>query len=195
MLSLNDAKAMMTEDSMGNLKKLVTPKPVINTTNKVNNDILMQALCTAVEDGVIHTEALNERLVKLLNSPTNTLSPSKLGEILSHLRDTQPRMVCSITLETTSEGVKQEWIFTGPTCKFNKMFEYVVDEYNITPHMVRIRMTEMLKPTIVNNIAQLIAKYQNVDKTERDNITISITTITRLVNMCGDMLYAEFKEK
>jgi hypothetical protein len=55
-------------------------------------------------------------------------------------------------------------------------------------------MTEMLKPTIVNNVAQLVAKYNSIEsEEERKKITISISTITRLVNMSGYLLIAEFK--
>jgi hypothetical protein len=53
-------------------------------------------------------------------------------------------------------------------------------------------MTKMLKPTIVNNIAQLVAKYDTLDDNEKKKLNISITTITRLVNMSGYLIFAEF---
>lgn len=197
-LSLQEAKDMISKDNIDKLKTLVTPKPVINTSVKVNNDIIMGALCIAVETGVIKTNSLDDRIIKLLNSQTNTLSAQKLGLILSHMRLNQPKMCCVIALRdkgiNCNEIIKQ-WVFTGPEVYFNKMFEYVVEHFEITPSMVRIKMTEMLKVTIVNNVAQLIAKYYNTnDEEERKKTTISISTITRLVNMCGHQLTAEFVE-
>ena len=59
--------------------------------------------------------------------------------------------------------------------------------------MVRNKMTETLKPTIVNNIAQLIAKYAVAE--DKDELTISINTISRLVNMTGNLIFAEFTER
>jgi hypothetical protein len=55
-------------------------------------------------------------------------------------------------------------------------------------------MTETLKPTVVNNVAQLVAKYSVASKEERNKMVISIRTITRLVNMSGYLIYAEFKK-
>lgn len=193
-ISLEDAKAMVSSESLSRLKSVVTPKPIINMEAKVNNDILMSALCTAVSNGVIKQSSLDDRLIKLLNSATNTLSAGKLGDILSHLRTVQPNMSCVITLmEPDMSDVVNEWVFIGPDVYFNKLFEYVIEHFEITPTIVRNKMTEMLKPTIVNNVAQLIAKYNNItDEKEKQNITISISTITRLVNMSGYILMAEF---
>lgn len=193
-ISLEDAKAMVSSESLSRLKSVVTPKPIINMEAKVNNDILMSALCTAVSNGVIKQSSLDDRLIKLLNSATNTLSAGKLGDILSHLRTVQPNMSCVITLmEPDMSDVVNEWIFTGPDVYFNKLFEYVIEHFEITPTIVRNKMTEMLKPTIVNNVAQLIAKYNSItDEKEKQDITISISTITRLVNMSGYILMAEF---
>ena len=56
-------------------------------------------------------------------------------------------------------------------------------------------MGEMLKTTIVNNIAQLVSKYNSLEDTEKRQLQVSITTISRLVNMNGYMMYAEFKER
>lgn len=195
-ISLADAKAMISEESVSKLKEIVTPKVMLNMDTKVNNDIIMSALCTAVSNGVIKMTSLDDRLIKLLNSPTNTLSSTKLGSILTHIRETQPKMCCVITLKSGDmTEVVQEWTFTGPTVYFNKIFEFVVQEFNITPSIVRNKMTEMLKATIVNNVAQLVAKYASLEtEEEKKAITISISTITRLVNMSGYLLMAEFKD-
>ena len=195
-ISIEDAKAMMTDESINKLKNMVTPKPIVNMGQKVNNDIIMSALCRAVEDNIINVNALDDRIVKLLNSSTNTISASKVGQILTHIRKTQPKMCCVVTLKSADMNtVINEWVFTGPEVRFNKIFEFVVDYFEITPSIVRSKMTEMLKITIVNNVAQLIAKYSTLtDEEEKNSLTISINTITRLVNMSDHILLAEFKE-
>lgn len=195
-ISLEDAKKLVSEESLSKLQKLVTPEPVINIDAKVNNDILMAALCSAVTEGVIKQQSFDDRLIKLLNSSTNTLSAPKLGSILSSIRETQPNMKCVISLMSSdmTETIER-WIFIGPNVKFNKMFEYVIDKFEITPNIIRTKMTEMLKSTIVNNVAQLVAKYANLNEEERNKIQISITTVTRLVNMSGYLLMAKFTEE
>lgn len=194
-ISLEDAKAMVSPEAIERLRNVVTPKPIINMDAKVNNDIIMSALCTAVTNGVIKQTSLDDRLIKLLNSSTNTLSAVKLGSILTHIRQFQPNLTCVITLlEPDMSDVIEEWYFVGPDVYFNKMFEYVIERFEITPSMIRTKMTEMLKPTIVNNVAQLVAKYTSLETDEeKKDITISISTITRLVNMSGYLLMAEFK--
>lgn len=194
MISLEEAKAMMTEDSINKLKEIVVVKPTINLEKKVNNDILMQALCRAVTEGIIHPESIDERLMKLLNSATNTLSAVKVGHILTSVRKYQPNMCCVITIMSGDmEETLNEWVYTGPDVSFNNIFEYVVETFNITPTMVRNKMTETLKPTIVNNIAQLIAKYAVTE--DKSELTISINTISRLVNMTNNLIFAEFTER
>ena len=190
-ITLEQAKAMMTPEAIENLKQVVISHPNINTDRKANCDILMQALCRAVADDVIHPESLDDRLVKLLNAKTNTLSPSKLGEILEHIRKTQPNMCCVIrVLEPVNDELVKKWVFTGPICRFSGMLGEIIKMFEITPTMVRNKMTETLKPTIVNNIAQCVAKYQN----DEPDLNVSITTISRLVNMCTHMIYADFEE-
>ena len=192
-ITLEQAKAMMTKESIENLKEVVTSHPNINTENKVNCDILMQALCRAVAEEVIIPEALDDRLVKLLNAKTNTLSPIKLGDILTHIRKHQPKMACILTmLDARDDTVIREWIFVGPEVNFTEVLGDVIKIFDITPSVVRTKMTETLKPTIVNNIAQCVAKYLN--KKDNEEMNVSITTISRLVNMSDHLLYADFKE-
>ena len=89
----------------------------------------------------------------------------------------------------------KDWIFTGPEVYFNRIFEYVVREFNITPAIIRSKLGAMYKMTIVNNVAQLLGKYETLKtEEERKNVPISISTITRLVNMSQHLLYAEFAE-
>lgn len=194
-ISLADAKSMMSENSISKLKEMVTYRPIINMDAKVNNDILMAALCIAVNTGVIKVTALDEKIIKLLNSSTNTLSSKKLGDILTHIRRIQPKMVCVVQIKTPDmKKVVNEWVFTGPNVSFVKMFEFVIDHFEITPQMIRQKMTKQLKSTIVNNVAQLVARYRLIeDESEKEKLTISISTVTRLVNMSEHLLIAEFK--
>lgn len=192
-ITLEQAKAMMTKESIEKLKEVVTSHPNINMENKVNCDILMQALCRAIAEEVIIPEALDDRLVKLLNAKTNTLSPIKLGDILTHIRKHQPKMACILTmLDARDDTVIREWIFVGPEVNFTGVLGDVIKIFDITPSVVRTKMTETLKTTIVNNIAQCVAKYLN--KRDNEEMNVSITTISRLVNMSDHLLYADFKE-
>ena len=191
-ITLEQAKAMMTQDSYDKLKEVVTTHPNINMDNKVNCDILMQALCRAVMDETILPESLDDRLVKLLNAKTNTLSPIKLGDILTHIRKKQPKLACVITmLQANDDTIVDRWVYVGPNINFTNMMGDIIKKFEISPTMVRTKMTETLKPTIVNNIAQCVARYLN---NENEDLNVSITTISRLVNMCGYLLYADFKE-
>lgn len=190
-ITLEEAKAMMTEDAIENLRKVVITHPNINTERKANCDIIMQALCHAVTEEIIHPESLDDRLVKLLNAKTNTVSPSKLGEILESVRKHQPNMSCVIRVLTADDDTLiKRWVFTGPEVKFSGIFRDIIKTFEITPTTIRTKMSETLKPTIVNNIAQMVAKYQNDD----EDPNVSISTISRLVNMSGYLIYADFED-
>ena len=196
-ISLEDAKALVSSDSLEKLKEVVYAKPVVDVKGKANCDILMTALCRAVTNGTIRQTALDDRIIKLLNASTSTLSAKKLTLILRQVRTIQPNMECIITLK--SPGLQPEtvaeWSYDGTEeVSFISIFDYVINKFDITPSMVRTKMGEMLKLTIVNNIAQLVAKYQNSTELERSVIPVSISTVSRLVNMCGYLLYAEFME-
>ncbi len=196
-MTVEEAKQMISKENVDRLKNVVAPRPEVNISSKANADIIMSALCTAVTNGNIKEAALNESIIKLLNSSTSTLSAVKVGKILSILRETQPNMTCVITLKTgDSKDIIKEWVFTGPEVYFNRIFEFVVREFDITPAIIRSRLGEMFKMTIVNNVAQLLGKYKTL-KTEEDRkaVAISISTITRLVNMSHHLLFAEFVER
>ena len=196
-MTVEEAKKMISQEYIDRLKYVVAPRPEVNISNKANADIIMAALCTAVTNGKIKEAALNESIIKLLNSSTSTLSAVKVGKILSILRQTQPNMTCVITLKTSDarENVK-EWVFTGPEVYFNRIFEFVVREFEITPALIRSRLGEMFKMTIVNNVAQLLGNYETLKTDEeRKAVPISISTITRLVNMSHHLLFAEFVER
>ena len=196
-MTVEEAKQMISQDNVDRLKNVVAPKPEVNISSKANADIIMAALCTAVLNGSIKEAALDDTIIKLLNSSTSTLSAVKVGKILSILRETQPNMCCVITLKTNdSRDVIKEWVFTGPQVYFNRIFEFVVREFEITPAIIRSKLGEMFKMTIVNNVAQLLGKYETLKTDEeRKAISISISTITRLVNMSHHLLIAEFVER
>lgn len=190
-MSLEEAKQLMTSESLDKLRTMVTKPMEIDVSQKVGNDIIMAAFCQAVMTGVIHEWALNDKLVKLLNSDTNTISSSKLNYIMDVIHVEQPSIVLEVRLYTNEMKLMKTWVLDG-TQSFNHIFEYVLNEFEITPHMIRTKLTDTLKTTIVNNIGQLVSKYQSSSQEERDAITISITTIHRLVNMVDHILLAEF---
>jgi hypothetical protein len=195
-ISLEQAKSLMTKGSLEHLKDVVEPRPTINTSLKMNNDIIMAAFCTAVDSGVIKISSLDDRMVKLLNSPTNTLSAAKLGDMLEHLRKKQPNMACIVYLKKGGPGcpTMKEWVFTDNTATFNPILDYVLSTFDISPTYIRNELTKMLKVTIVNNVAQFVAKYEVATPEEKKELVVSISTITRLVNMVSHILVAEFVE-
>lgn len=193
MLSLDEAKSMLTEEKLEKLRNFVKTSPTINTGNKSQCDILMRALCNAVSDGTLDSSNLSEKIIRLLNSTTTTLTNVKLESVLRLIRKRQPNVVCDISIETNDmKETLHTWRFDGSEddVTFNDIFREVVQRFDITPQLVRTKMTETLKPTIVNNIAQLIAKYE-IDPALTD-VNVSINTISRLVNMQDHLLFAEF---
>ena len=197
-LTLEEAKAMMTEEASNKLKKVVDNNDTtIDCSNKVNKDILMSALCRAIESGVITVDDLDDKLIKLLNSDTSTLSYSKLLYVLNVIHKTKPNIVCEISIHKPhipSPELIKRWGIYDDKLTFHDILKYVLDYFNITPHDVRVEMTKILKPTVVNNVAQLVANFQKASEEERKKMIISIVVITRLVTMSGCMIYAEFKK-
>lgn len=192
-MTLEEAKSLMTQDALNKLKELISDKPTINTSNKANNDILMNALCRAVNENIINIDSLDDKIVKLLNAKTNTLSPSKLGYVISTIKQNQPNIVCCISLVRPPDIIINEWTYNDKDVNFTSILDYILKYFNMNPNVIRTKLGEMLKPTIVNNIAQTVAKYQNSNDTDRADINVSITTLTRLANMYEHMLFAEFK--
>ena len=113
-MTIEEARSMMSPDALNKLHEVVDIKPVIDFSKKVNNDILMTALCKAVKDDVIKLSSLNDRLVKLLNSETNTISQSKLKEILDIIHQKQPNICCCISMDNFN-GVEiipvYDWVY------------------------------------------------------------------------------------
>ena len=192
-MTLEEAKALMNERSIKALQDMVSENILIDTSKKSACDILMNAFCRAVNENVIHKTSLNEYFVKVLNSTTNTLSETKLGDLLTCIHAKQPDMVCIFTLYTPDmTNVIEEWVFKTHTPTFNAMYEFVITHFNITPIMIRTELSKTLKTTIANNLAQFAFKYSQTDN--HSDMRVSVTTITRLVNMMGHIITCEFKE-
>lgn len=196
-MNIQEAKAMLSPEAMEKLHEVVDIRPVIDISKKVNNDILMTAFCKAVIEEVIKPSSLNDRLVKLLNSETNTISQSKLKEILDIVHEKQPNICCAIMMDDY-DGMdvipRYDWVYKNNDVNFVIPFRTVLNFYNITPSDVRRKMTTTLKSTIVNNVSQLVSKFYKSTEEEQNKMIISISTIQRLVNMSGGCLTAEFYE-
>lgn len=196
-MNIQEAKALLSPEAMEKLHEVVDIKPVIDISKKVNNDILMTAFCKAVIEEVIKPSSLNDRLVKLLNSETNTISQSKLKEILDIVHEKQPNICCAIMMDDY-DGMdvipRYDWVYKNNDVNFVIPFRTVLNFYNITPSDVRRKMTTTLKSTIVNNVSQLVSKFYKSTEEEQNKMIISISTIQRLVNMSGGCLTAEFYE-
>lgn len=194
-MTIEEAKQMLTQENVDKLKEIVTTRVNVNMNNKINNDILMQALCKAVSDDVIHSTSLDDMMIKLLNSSTNTISSNKLCQILKTVRTQQKNISCVIELKKgdLSETINT-WVFTGENgVKFNGMLEFIIEKFDITPISTRNLLSNTLKSTIVNNMSQFVSKFIMASPEEREEIGVSINTVTRLVNMTGNILTAEFK--
>lgn len=193
-MTLEEAKGLMTQEKIDKLKEVVAKEIDVDISKKINNDLIMTALCRAVVvDKIIDPDAIDERLYKLLNSDTNTVSDLKLSDILKSIHDVQKNMYCVITLQDTNMNIINEWkLYEDFT--FNHIFEFILDHYKVTPHDIRESMSATLKPTIVNNIGQLISKYQQLTPEEKAKKRISITTINRIVSTVGGIMTVEFKK-
>lgn len=196
MLTVEMAKKLFTKEAKDRLQQVVDRnKPTINFSNKLNNDMLMQALCRAVSQNTINVSNLDEKTIKLLNSSTNTISYPKLLNILDVIHMTNDNIKCHIEIKDPNKGsavIKEWFIHDKDDVTFIQIFDFVISYFEITPYMVRELMTKTLKPTVVNNVAQFVAKYQAASKEERESFVVSIRTITRLVNMKGYLIFAEF---
>ena len=125
------------------------------------------------------------------------MSFPKLINTLNTIHNSNEKIACVITLKKTdiAQSTICEWVIDGKNdITFHRIFEYVIKYFKVTPHDIRINMTKTLKPTVVNNVAQMVSKYLTSDEEERKKMVISIRTITRIVNMEGYLLFADFKK-
>lgn len=195
-MNIEEAKALIDNEAIKNLKRTISTEEKIDTT-KLNGDAVMTALCEAINNGIIKPSSLSSTTIKMINSSTQTVSQSKLGEILDNARKMQPKLKCVISVHKADSTLPIEtWEFTSSKdTKFNSIFEFVITEFNITPTLVREQLSKLLKPTIANNIGQFVAKYQQADKAHRSEMIVSITTISRLSNMVGYCIKCVFVDE
>lgn len=194
MITLDEARKMMTTEARNNLNKVVKPSSntlLDNNKNVINNDVLMAAFCKSIKDEIISTEALNNdpMLVKLYNSQTNKLSDWKVEKILQSIHSVQPKMACVITIQNGHLDTLKEFVYTTKV-HFHELFKWVVTHFKITPQLVRQEMVKKLDipHSTTNNIGQ------DLSKVDDPTVSVSIITISRLVNMMDHIIKAEFKE-
>ena len=195
-LSLEEAKAFMSKEAKEKLRNVVDNNvTTIDFSNKVNKDIIMGAMCRAVESGLITTNDLDDKMIKLLNSDTNTMSYTKLIYALKVIHETKRNIACKISIlepNVPSPKLIHQWLIYDENVTFHDIFKFVLEEFNITPHDIRVEMAKTLKSTVVNNVAQLAANFIKSTDEERKKIVISIVAITRLVTMTNHLIYADF---
>ena len=66
-MTVEEAKALMTPTAISHLKDMVSENIIIDTSKKSACDIIMAAMCKAVETDVIHKTSLNQQFVNVLN--------------------------------------------------------------------------------------------------------------------------------
>ena len=193
-MTLEEAKKLMTPEAIEKLHKLISKPDEIDVSKKVGNDIIMGAFCNAVMNGLIQQRSISQRMLKLLNSDTNTMSDIKLKEILETIHNQQPDIVCVISLRNSLNEEMVRWNMYDEV-SFTPILEYIIEVLAITPQLVRAKLSDTLKTTIVNNMSQLVSKFNSLSSEEKSEFRVSIMSITRLVNMSNHILLAMFEEK
>lgn len=190
-MTIEEAKKLMTDETRGKLHELISKPDEIDISKKVGNDIVMGAFCKAVLTGIIQQRSISNKMVKLLNSDTNTMSDLKLNEILETVHKNQPDITCCISLRNNKNEDLVLWNLYKDI-SFSPILDYVITHLQITPQIVRNKLSSTLKTTIVNNMSQLVSKYSSLTEEEKHEFRVSIMSITRLVNMMDHIIVAEF---
>lgn len=190
-MTLEEAKNLMTPEAKEKLHKLISKPDEIDISKKVGNDIIMSAFCQGVLTGVIQQRSVSDKMVKLLNSDTNTMSDIKLAEILNVIHKQQKDIVCTIYLRNNLNEDLMRWNMYD-VVSFEPILGYIINVLGITPQLVRTKLADTLKSTIVNNMSQLVSKFNSLNDDEKKEFRVSIMSITRLVNMCGYIIIAKF---
>jgi len=190
-MTVEEAKQLMTPESLDKLRKMVSKPLEIDFSRKVNCDLVMGSLCKAVQTGVIQQKSLNEKIIKLLNSDTSTISDSTLSYILNVVHKNQPTLAFEVTLYEANMDTIAKWtIFRN--ARFNVIFAFILERFEITPQMVRAQLIDTFRPTIVNNLGQLVSRFQSMSGDEKFDQTISMSTVQRLVTMTKHIIMGEF---
>ena len=190
-MTVEEAKQLMTPESLDKLRKMVSKPLEIDFSRKVNCDLVMGALCKAVQTGVIQPKSLNEKLIKLLNSDTSTISDSTLSYILDVVHKNQPTLAFEVTLYEANMDRIAKWTMFRDA-RFNVIFDFILTQFEITPQMVRAQLIDTFRPTIVNNLGQLVSRFLSMSGEEKFNQTISMSTVQRLVTMSKRIIMGEF---
>lgn len=193
-MTIEEAQKLLTPEAVNHLKELTNETKDIDVSRKKNCDIIMSAMIKAIiDDGSILQSSLDDTLINMMNSSTRTISCSKLKSVMKTIKESQ-RLTCSFDIYE-ADGVTPVKHFEFDNKKdknFNYILDYVLDHFKITPQMIKEKLTEHFKATVVINIYTLINKYVNATDAEKDEFKVSILTITRLVNMMNHIIICKF---
>lgn len=193
-MTIEEAQKLLTPEAVNHLKELTNETKDIDVSRKKNCDIIMSAMIKAIiDDGSILQSSLDDTLINMMNSSTRTISCSKLKSVMKTIKESQ-KLTCSFDIYE-ADGVTSVKHFEFDNKKdknFNYILDYVLDHFEITPQMIKEKLTEHFKATVVINIYTLINKYVNATDAEKDEFKVSILTITRLVNMMNHIIICKF---
>lgn len=193
-MTIEEAQKLLTPEAVNHLKELTSETKDIDVSRKKNCDIIMSAMIKAIlEDGSILQSSLDDTLINMMNSSTRTISCSKLKSVMKTIKESQ-KLTCSFDIYE-ADGVTSVKHFEFDNKKdknFNYILDFVLDYFKVTPQLIKEKLTEQFKPTVVINIYTLINKYVNATDIEKDEFKVSILTITRLVNMMNHIIICKF---
>lgn len=195
-MTIEEAKQLLTPDSINHLKELTTEVRDIDVSRKKHCDIIMSALIRAIcEENIIAYSSLDDTLISMMNSSTRTVSCSKLKSIMKTIHASQ-KLKCTFEIyESDSTTLVQRFEFDNTkNDNFNYILDFVLENFKITPQRIKDELTEHFKPTVVINIYTLINKYINATEEARTSFKVSILTITRLVNMTNHLIVCKFSK-
>ena len=184
-MTIEEAKALMTPQALEHLNEVVCPWEI--DIEKKDCDIVMSALCKAVEENVVKITSLDENTVQILNSDTSTLTAQKLKDALTAIRHHQD-MICLIFLKYHDNKVVFD--IGDDVVTYNGIFDWVIKTCDVTSIGIRKNMSGKYKASVINNIAQLITKHHtNPDE------PISIKNITRIFTSYGGIITCVIKPR
>ena len=195
-MTIEESKKLLTPEAVNHLKELTSETKDIDISRKKNCDIIMSAMIKAIlEDGSILQSSLDDTLINMMNSSTRTISCSKLKSVMKTIKESQ-KLTCSFDIyEADGVTLVKHFEFDNKKDKnFNYILDFVLDYFKVTPQLIKEKLTEQFKPTVVINIYTLINKYVNATDAEKDEFKVSILTITRLVNMMNHIIICKFSK-
>lgn len=195
-MTIEEAQKLLTPEAVNHLKELTSETKDIDVSRKKNCDIIMSAMIKAIlEDGSILQSSLDDTLINMMNSSTRTISCSKLKSVMKTIKESQ-KLTCSFDIyEADGVTLVKHFEFDNKKDKnFNYILDFVLDYFKVTPQLIKEKLTEQFKPTVVINIYTLINKYVNATDAEKDEFKVSILTITRLVNMMNHIIICKFSK-